>query len=296
VKRTKEEWLTWVKDQPASAWCSPSKDKSIAVLYSGNQGRSGAWTEKDCSPESPRYRIEDTDAGKELNDASLFKKGSGFKESEAEEVWKAASARFAENIKGPVETHILSSDKNNIARSTELPIELSKTGVTTINGVDRAQLAEMAPTDAYYAICQAEIAHTKERAAQTDNPDDARTLNERAEQKETGLQAVVARDMAWNAQHSADPASAPDEGLRFSKEKEEKELKEGLRQVAPLPADLDNTPRDPAKDKGLPRDIPSPNEFSPAGPPAPAVPPPDDGIPPPATNPSVANDNSMDGP
>ena len=292
TRRSKDEWLSWVASQPPGAW-GPPEGKSVAVLYSGYQGQSSQWAKQDCAaPESPRYCIEQTTAGSELDKAKLYKsEHSGLTSGEADQVWAAASSRFAQNIEGPVETHILSSDKNAIARGTELPmVDVENTRVTTINGIDRAELVQMSRTDAYYAICKSEIAQTQQRAAQAENPEQARDLGKRAEQKEVGLQAVIGRDMAWNAQHSADPATAPDVSLSYR----DAPPREGRHQVPPPPND--NLPSNPQNDKGLPREIPSPNEFSPtklSAAPAPGVQSPGDGVPAATTAPPIANDNSM---
>jgi hypothetical protein len=306
TRRSKDEWLSWVASQPPSAW-GPPEGKSVAVLYSGYQGQSSHWAKEDCAAiESPRYCIEQTTAGKELDDAKLYKSElSGLSTGEADQVWAAASSRFAQNIEGPVETQILSSDKNAIARGTELPmVDVANTRVTTINGIDRAELADMSRTDAYYAICKSEITQTQQRAAQAEDPELAKSLGERAEQKEVGLQALIGRDMAWNAQHSADPVTAPDEKLTFR----EGPPREGTLQVPPPANDFrrpehgvqvgDNAIPAPANDNyRTPSDIPSPNEFSPPPPAATGnLQPPGDGVPTATTAPPIANDNSISGP
>jgi len=317
--KTKSEFLAWVASRPGSHWGPPTSDKSVAVLYSGYQGQNHKAAKKDCEePNSPRYLIDHTTGGVQLN-AKL--ENSGLSRADQEEIGRAASARFAQSIEGPVETHIISSDKSAIAQSTELAmICADNSRVTTVNGMDRSEVADLArssQTDAYYAICKTELSQTHERAALAEDPQRAEELNELADKKTTGLQTVVGRDMAWNAQHSADP-STPDETLRFRPKTPEEPEREGVRQV-PAPANNNDVEEDrsqgvqagadiippPANDNDLPADrwnntapgnIPAPNELSSLGPAASGsdIPPPDDGIPEAPTARPVANDNSVD--
>ena len=282
-RQTKDEVMTWVNNQPNEAWQAP-EGKSVAVLYSGYQGQNHRWAVNDCAGDSPRYSIGDTTAGKQLEGKELYKADSGLNREEADAVWNAASARFAQNINGPAETHIVSSDRTRVARETELPEFLENTNATSINGIPKDALDGMSDKEKYYAIARTEVDQAKERAAV--NP----TLSERAEHKEAGLQAVYARDMAADAQRLGSQSTTP--------------AQEGRVEIPPAPND--NIHPRTGLPGNAPREIPPPNESfdnlqssaqSRHAPSASAIPAPADSIPAPAASPPpIANDNTLSGP
>ena len=287
-RHTRGEMMTWVDNQPDKAFQAP-EGKSVAVLYSGYQGTNHQWAVNDCAGNSPRYSIGDTTAGKELEGKQLYKPDSGLTKEEADGVWNAASARFAKEINGPAETHIVSSDRTRVARETELPAFMENTNATSINGIPKETLDGMSSKEQYYAIARSEVEQSKERAAA--NP----TLIERAEHKEAGFQTMQARDMAADAQ-------------RLGSEKQS-DSKQFLKQEGPIeidPASNDNLHPRTGAPGAAPKPIPPPNESyedlkasaqSRNAPSAPPMPGPSDGIPAASSAPpAIANDNNMSGP
>ena len=282
-RHTKDEVMTWVNNQPNEAWQAP-EGKSVAVLYSGYQGTNHQWAVNDCAGQSPRYSIDDTTAGKALEGKELYKPDSGLSQKEADDVWAAASTRFTQNINGPAETHIVSSDRTRVARETEVPEFIKNTNATSINGIPKETLDGMSSKDQYYAIARAEVDQAKERAAA--NP----TLTERAEHKEAGFQAVQARDMAADAQRLGSGSTTP---------AQEEPLK-----IPPAPND--NIHPRTGEPGTAPKPIPPPNESfdelqksaqTRTAPSAPPMPGPSDNVPASASSARpIANDNTMSGP
>jgi hypothetical protein len=302
TQRALEE-LKWVDAQPDERWSAPS-GKSVAVLYSGYQGKNATHAKDVCAPEdSPRYRIEQTAAGQELDAKKLFASDSGLTRPEAEAVWDAASAKFAKQINGPVETNIISSDKDSIARGTELPIGLKESNATSVNGIPTESLEGLSERDRYYAIIEAELSQAKAQAAE--NPDSSKAV----EDKEKGLAAVYARDMSADAQRLASQSTTPDQEkmIEFSpKENPEKNRKANDNVNEKLKAEGLADPREYVQtsngpEPNAPRPIPGPNESyenlvtstqattaSLAGP--------SEGVPPATSPPPFANDNNSLGP
>jgi hypothetical protein len=241
-RRTKDEWLGWVSNQPDAAW-GPPEGKTTALLQSGFQGRNAEYASQD-SAHGPKYTIEQTEAGKQLHSAQLHNtSNSSLSRDEADAVWGAASAKFAQNINGPVETHIVSSDKNRIARGTELPGVFENGKISSINGIPRDELASMPRTEQYYATCRSEVTRAQEYAASGGDGD-------RAQTKEVGLNAMFGRDHAAAAQQAAMPAPSDGFGTAL-----------GAPQDKPLsigPRQNDNTSM-----SSKPGEIPSPNESVP---------------------------------
>lgn len=171
--KTYEEWLAWVETQSDHAFAA-CNGETIAVVYSGLNQVNTTFARQDCEANPEHYSIHQTAAGLELDQHQLYEKSiSGLSADQADAIWCLASERFAENVQGEVQTHVIDARGDRTFRETELPILLDNEQVTSINGISREELKALSPDQnydlAYERICLAELDHARELAHATHN-------------------------------------------------------------------------------------------------------------------------------
>jgi hypothetical protein len=132
-----------------------STPKNGSVFYSGVDPMTGLKNRDRAEAATIgrlRMRIDETPAGKALNDLNLYGRFSETSPADANQIWNNASRRFANDASGDVVAYVRGANPDRVFARTELPALVNNTNVTSINGIPREQLLNMSPQQRFLAV------------------------------------------------------------------------------------------------------------------------------------------------
>lgn len=145
-----------------------------AVFYSDDSG----WNRKDAENYAqrrsalgaPTKTLEQTAAGRWLEDQGLYELDSPIGPRDANYLWQRTSKRYAENAVGDARCFVTDSPARSVFRSVELPALLHNPNITALNGVPKQKLADLYAQDSEAAFKLIEAADIALRAEPIPTP------------------------------------------------------------------------------------------------------------------------------
>lgn len=145
-----------------------------AVFYSDDAGKNRlaaeAYAERCSQAGKKTTTLEATPCGKWLESQSLYTPASGFSREEADEVWAAASVKYAGEASGSCRCFIVNAPAERVFRQHELAALLQNDKVTDLNNIPREILKSLHDRSldaAFSAVEQADLALRENQAPST---------------------------------------------------------------------------------------------------------------------------------
>lgn len=149
----------------ASGSFSVASSHDGAVFYSDDAGKNRVAAEAyaECCQQAGKQTttLEATPCGRWLEGEELYAPMSGLSREEADQVWAAASVKYAGEASGSCRCFIVNAPAERVFRKNELAALLANDKVTDLNNIPRQTLKaihEQSPDAAFSAVEQADLA------------------------------------------------------------------------------------------------------------------------------------------